>query len=690
MHKPFKLSQALVDQVEQLGPLKRAWFTSFNLSVDFFERHVLSTLLEMDKPRSRIDFELMQQRLNGQLKVARRGKSRVESKLDVKVFADQRMYDAGDVKRTSIEIYGVNPTMLHPARGAFDHNTLFHPKVIYLEDEQGRSVLGVGSANLTLSGWSINQEVFVFKPVTHKAQLQSIYQFFDVLFAPNGLSLIRSGYSKLINDPNKPEPWTFVHTLGRRSMLATLLENNAQTQVNTRDTGLLGQSTTAEVESIDELDVFVWSPYFPQNLSKFINELANYGAKLTDGRKTKLHLIPDLLEGHQLRTRWSEELAQDQIQGRVAFYHGAVEKQDPSQMCHAKLWLTQHRIAIGSWNFTSLGSNLHFGSKKAHINIEAGIVQQHEQDLSQLMSRSFVATADNFMNEKELNIHALQVPELLPFDVSVSFDWRTLRYQINLQTNREQGSEAEHAALESYTLSLPDIEAPVDLASTVSNFTLSLDDEPKQLLVAHMFEVKKHGSLVYRGFIIEQNTALRRVEEFESLEDIFDSLLGGRRLENNPNASLRAEISGSETDWGAEQAAGVIDDEQASPTLSYFRMFQAMDNFEQRLSEVQSDSVIEQYAFVVPGCLVEMKSKITRALSDNANVFNWYMKQEFNLLVAQTAGLAKDAALTVRIEGLMLKMDKSIIKGKSLQSQIGNSKYRQLIKGKCDYKYVAL
>ena len=144
MTKPFKLIEAFSEQVKYLGPLKRAWFTTFNLNIDFFERHVLSTLLERDKPRSRIDFELMQQTLNGKLKETKKSNGEIESAIDVKIFADQRMYDAGDVKRTAIEIYGVNPSLLDKHR--FGDSALFHPKVIYLEDEQGQAILGVGSA----------------------------------------------------------------------------------------------------------------------------------------------------------------------------------------------------------------------------------------------------------------------------------------------------------------------------------------------------------------------------------------------------------------------------------------------------------------------------------------------------------------------------------------------------------------
>lgn len=139
MSKSFKMMEALRQKIQTLGPLKHAWFTSFNLNIDFFERYVLSTLLEMEPPRSRIDFELMQQKLNGSVT----NKGEIEANIDVKVFADQRMYDVNAVKRTAIEVYGVVPILLNSGTlKSLDNNALFHPKVIFLQDISGRTVLG--------------------------------------------------------------------------------------------------------------------------------------------------------------------------------------------------------------------------------------------------------------------------------------------------------------------------------------------------------------------------------------------------------------------------------------------------------------------------------------------------------------------------------------------------------------------
>lgn len=70
----MKLLNAFRDQVKALGPLKRAWFTTFNLGIPFFETHLLPALLAADPPVNRMDYENMQLQL-------------ADSGIDVRVFA---------------------------------------------------------------------------------------------------------------------------------------------------------------------------------------------------------------------------------------------------------------------------------------------------------------------------------------------------------------------------------------------------------------------------------------------------------------------------------------------------------------------------------------------------------------------------------------------------------------------------
>lgn len=669
MTKSFKLAEALSKQVQSIGPLRHAWFTSFNLNVDFFERHVLSTLLQMDNPRSRVDFELMQQKLNGSVKDNRKGDVTLD--IDVKVFADQRMYQASDIKRTAIEIYGVNPALLNGGRKKqLDTTSLFHPKVIFLQDINGNAILGAGSANLTLSGWSSNQEVFTFQKVKCKHQAEAIKDFFKPLFDAHKLDPKAILTPRRFRADMKPSDWSFVHTFVKNSR-----DGKHQT--------LLSHMFNSLTD--DSHDLVVWSPYFPADLAGFIHRLRSVSQR----DDLRLHIIPDLVDNQKLRTQWSSALPPLLSDDSVGFYRNPIAKDERSDLCHAKVWMTSSKLAIGSWNFTTPGSNVLLEDKiDSQVNIEAGIVVENRQPLEQVLSQPLSITEDNFMQSKELEEHALEVSELLPLDVNVVFDWRTLTYHIEISLCDVYGDWPE------FELQLPDLAQPLihkahgykeQGKKSEWAFEHQLSDEPKELLVDHAYKLNFSDGSQHRGFIVEHNSLMRRVEQFDSLDDIFSSLIDGRSLENNANSSLRNEILGDDQDWLYEQDAGSISEKQQSPTLSYFRMFQAMDNLEQRITKLKSDALIEQYAFVIPGCLVEIGEKIRGELQENANVFNWYMKQEFNLLVDVAKKQSTDSELKARLSGLRFKSSDSVIRTQGLQNNIGSSEYRKLIKEKCNY-----
>ncbi|KAA8677696.1 hypothetical protein [Vibrio gigantis] len=669
MTKTFKLAEALSKQIQSLGPLRHAWFTSFNLNVDFFERHVLSTLLQMDNPRSRVDFELMQQKLNGSIKESSKGD--VTLNIDVKVFADQRMYQASDIKRTAIEVYGVNPALLNGGRKKqLSISSLFHPKVIFLQDIYGNAILGGGSANLTLSGWSSNQEVFTFQKVECKHQAEAIKDFFKPLFEAHKLDHKTILTPRRFRAEIKPDDWSFVHTF---------VKNSRDGRHQTLLSHMFGSLTDGTN------DLVVWSPYFPADLAGFIQRLRS----VSQCDELKLHIIPDLVENQKLRTQWSSTLLPLLSDGSVGFYRSPIGKDERSDLCHAKVWMTHSKLAIGSWNFTTPGSNVLLEDKiEGQVNIEAGIVVENQQPLEQVLSQPLSITEDNFMLSKELEEHALEVSDLLPLDVNIAFDWRTLSYNVEISLCDINGEWPK------FELQLPDLAQPFIYKGRASkeqgehstwSFEHQLLEEPKELLVDHAYKLNFNDGSQHRGFIVERNSVMRRVEQFDSLDDIFSSLIDGRSLESNANSSLRNEILGGDQDWLYEQDTDTLSEKDQSPTLSYFRMFQAMDNLQQRITRLKSNALIEQYAFVIPGCLVEIGEKIRSELQGNASVFNWYMKQEFNLLIDVAKKQSSDSELKTRLSGLRFKSSDSVVRAQGLQSKIGSSEYRKLIKEKCKY-----
>lgn len=161
----MKLLAELQKQVGRMGTLRRAWFTSFNTDIEFVETYVLPATLGANTPRNRIEYEQLQQELT-------------KEDIDFRVFCDPRFLETNRVKRTCIPVHGIRPQR---KREWFSEASLFHAKVIYLEDREGKRVIGAGSANLTLSGWGRNLEVFQFFEISTYTNYREIRRFFEHL-----------------------------------------------------------------------------------------------------------------------------------------------------------------------------------------------------------------------------------------------------------------------------------------------------------------------------------------------------------------------------------------------------------------------------------------------------------------------------------------------------------------------------
>ena len=166
----MKLLETFKGQITECGDIKRVWLTSFNIDIEFIETFIVPAVLGMDPPRTLMDYEEMQQVLND------RG-------IDFKIFCDKRYIDTHQVKRTLIPIHGVSlaKSETESYKQEFTKDSLFHAKVILIEGEK-KQVIGAGSANLTLSGWGRNREVFQFIPINEKSLYESIQNFFQVTF----------------------------------------------------------------------------------------------------------------------------------------------------------------------------------------------------------------------------------------------------------------------------------------------------------------------------------------------------------------------------------------------------------------------------------------------------------------------------------------------------------------------------
>lgn len=584
----MKLLEAFRQQVRELGPLKKAWFTTFNLGIPFFETHLLPVLLEADAPTNRMDYEDMQ------LQLAERG-------IDLRVFCDLRMMEADQLKRTAVPVHGVLPRRLDT--GNFGRESLFHPKVIFLEDANGRMVLGAGSANLSVSGWGRNQEVFAFRAVSNNEQYQQVKRFFLPLLLAAKLDGVRLlGVRRRFEgrDPN----WRFVHSFEPETFLEILLDE-------------------VHAERLS-----VWSPYFSMDLAGLLQKIRGVA-----GRDLQFSIVPDRVGNRHVRTKWTEALGKMLSDDALGFHDRPSPRAEEIEMTHAKIWLAtgrRARLAIGSWNCTEPGS-ASFDLR----NVEAGILVDVSTNAC-IVGPSLDLETEDFGSDEMLEDEALVAPSYpLPFELVVRFDWEMGRYDV-------QGCWLdEEKELTGYDLRLPGVQKRIPLqwrqrrrqgVRELETIALELADN-EALLADHSYEVWRADNLEFRGLVQETGQDHRRAQAYDSLNDLLNDLVNG----NDPGTSgmprLRAVLRHDD----------VPGDVPVSPTfaaeaggLSYFRVFHAFEQFRQRLRDVAGRDELDRMLFVSPGSLQELVGKVNAqvATSSGSAVFNWFLLQEVDTLHA--------------------------------------------------------
>lgn len=581
----MKLMSVFKEQLVSLGPLKRVWLTSFNINTDFIETYLLPALLDMDPPRNRMDYESFQFELT-------------QRQIDLRIFCDKRALTADHFKRTAMPIYPVAPRSFAGVAGV-GADSLFHPKVIYLEDEDGNMVLGAGSANLTVSGWGRNQEVFSFHAVSNADQYRQVKRFFEVLFEQLDVDLDFGVKRKFVgNDHN----WQFVHSFQKKRPFVERLFEGGEFRRLT-----------------------VWSPYLSENLPMLLERLRE-----TAGIPSmNLTLVPDRIEGRYIRTPWTDALAASLAKGDIRFCAHPVKRDEAIELTHAKVWLASggqlNRLAIGSWNFTHSGA-----SSFEHRNIEAGVLI--DCDCRPCIAGPHIdVTADDFASPNVLKDDALDLEEELPFDVQVSFNWQQGLYQV-LGQLYEKGQGA------GYQMLLPGIATPILLNwrknrkgnSWPLQSIEQIVPDNEALLSDHSYAIVLNGKTVYRGLILELGQSHRRAQGYETLSDLLDSLVNQTEPGSNDKLVLRDSLRNS---GGPDEDLPIPAMDTDVEALSYFRVFTAFEYFRQRLRDVDTYEQLEKWLFTYPGCVQELAAKVRERIDvDPLKVFNWFLAQEINAL----------------------------------------------------------
>lgn len=631
----MKLLDAFKKQIADMGTLKRVWLTTFNLDISFVETWVLPAVLGMDPPVSRMDYEGLQRALN-------------ESGIDFRIYCDPRMIAKEKPKRTSVAVYPVSMRKLAQSEEPYldKERGLFHPKVFYLEDHYRKIIVGAGSANLTLSGWGRNQETVDFRCVASNAQYQQVKRFFTTI--DNSLDdeeffPIRRKF--LGDDPD----WLFIHSLAGCTLLDALKNGG---EINT---------------------LSVWSPYLAEDLAGFIDNI---------GHEVFVELVPDLVEGRYIRTRWSDSIQAMITNKKLTLYRSPVPKDDRALMTHAKLWLakssTGMQLAVGSWNFTNPGCS---SLPEANWNVEAGIVHPVSRNITICGKEWDDVNEENFASEALLEEEALEPDELPPFDLTVIFDWTRCEYQISGQWFGGKPASG-------YQLILPGINGANELVWKATGIGLK---SPRQLAVLKsnavldnpFYTLRRTGTTDWQGMIVESGIEHRRALSFTSLDDLLSSYLNSADPALSDRLMLRC--AGAQDEEQSEGMAQVVN----LDATSYFRLFQAIQQRRNWLVDAEDGTQLYRRLFSEPGCLLELAEIARERINQPTQpVFNWFLAQEVNTLAA----LARKRVKSIRLKQGAEAISVAVHLWESLQvaippltSDAASLRYLAAIREDCSY-----
>lgn len=582
----MKLLTAFKEQLKDLGELRYVWLTSFNINIEFIETYLLPAVLNEEPPKTRLDYEHFQIALT-------------EKGIDFRVFCDRRFMEADKNKRTAIPVHGVSPAQWEER---FSKESLFHPKVVYLENLHGNRILGIGSANLTLSGWGRNQEVFSFHRIETKEQYDSVRDFFAKVAANVGLS---EGLPARRGLPRADGGWAFVHSFQNESFIEQLFENARAREL------------------------LVWSPYLSKDVAAFIKRLKSVVAV----EDMEIHLVPDRVRGQFIRAPWTEALQELCDSGTLTFYENPTSRDDNVELCHAKVWKLGSKLAIGSWNFTTRGANLldEAGQWDKGVNIEAGVILTDGNSWRSAVGKPIELDASAFASDELLKEEELEVPEQLPFDIHVQFDWRAQRYEFT-------GHWPDGTPEQGYAIKVPGHDAAIPLLWMPQKRVLKVDAldirDSSALLHERRFQVVQGKREVYRALITEIGLAYRRAQAFESLDDLLNAFVFGGDPGPGDDVPFRIPAGqNSESLVDEFIDASQVDASQTAGDISYFRLFQATHQYGEKLKAIKSVTELNSWVFTRPGCLVELVEKTREKVRAGASTpFNWFLVQEVQTL----------------------------------------------------------
>lgn len=561
--------------------IKKAYFTSFNLSLEFFETYILPPLLEEEVPDNAYQYEDLNMALE-------------KSNLDLKIFYDANIMQLNEQKRTILKF---TPILMINEQGK--RKGLFHPKVIYIENDKGKGILFVGSGNLTLSGWGRNVEAFQIVDIEKNSNL--FYQIYNFFIDVEIQARLRT--NRILKSVSYEEEYNFIYSFEDNSNNSIFLES-----MNANNSSKL----------------YVWSPYFSESTKDNIDSIIKQNFPQTEN----VHIIPDLV-GPDKKIRLKKKPESEKIK----FY--ATKEQNSENMNHSKVWITDSKLGIGSYNFTKEAL---FG-----INFEAAIVRDVKNIELDLVSIDFIE-----MNDTELDSERLELNTDFDLIFDLVADWKARTFTINQIVGNE---------IEGFKVLLPS--GKEYLKEELDNLSmLELEKIFRALIRNKRFRVKHKSKIVYEGIIFEKSTeGFREPIKVETINDLFISFLDKKE----PFSSKKLKNRNINFD---ENNNDIHENQTDTSYLNYFNLFKGFENLKNKLTEIKSEIDLKHYCFTSGNSVSSIMVVIKEYKEDEEhhNLFTYLFIIEFNSLVKKINKIIKDEKFTMdkiqEIDNINLKLSK--------------------------------
>jgi hypothetical protein len=552
------------EQLIQFDHITHAWFTSFTLEPSFVERYILPPLFGLGTPKDYRDYAQLQSEITQ------------SDAANVRFFVDSTVN--ADVWNQRSISFPVHPVFMSELEGFTDAG-VFHPKVILVAGSIGGSpaaILGAGSANLTVSGWGRNIEVFTLRRVEIEQQWQQVEDFWKAIGAAEFESITAPVFRDRANQKENRN-WSFHHSFSQDTFLELF-----------------------EGSSI----LHIASPYFPKDPGALLNRIHATMNEMNSSGRCSLIIHPALRNGKALIDRTQAQTIPDSDISFLIY-------SDPGEATfrHAKLWVTENRCAVGSWNCTeaAIGALRSSASPVYQRNVEAGFVFDTDirnslSDYSTKISWDDLLSDDHQPDIEEEPRGASEV-----FPVRVEFDWRNHRYKYSAVI--PNGLPC--------VLSLPGISNRIELSSEGR-----LEIERKTALIHDKtYIVYRDGTMLFAGPVIELNAHLAPLYEYNNLESLlydYNRRTKGSRSTDIDQSILKPILYSSDTDQDS-----TVQSQNRYWENTYFTMYQAFkhyrESYEQARSKGQHD--FDLFMYQLPGRPEEFTSKVIAYL-DEPNVLD--------------------------------------------------------------------